>query len=82
MSEPIEPTVLVKGPAATIIALLSLMIASSMPFLELIPFSSSLAGMVLMAFGLSLVSYDGFLALIAYATTGAALWFALFGLIL
>ncbi len=75
-------TALVRGPAASIIALLSLMIASSMPFLELIPFSSSLAGVILMAFGLSLVSYDGLLALIAYATTGAALWFAIFGLIL
>lgn len=74
--------ILAKGPAVIVIALLSLMIASCMPFLELIPFSSSLAGVILMFFGLSLVSYDGLLALIAYAITGAALWFALFGFIL
>lgn len=75
-------TALVRGPAETIIALLSLMIASSMPFLELIPFSSSLAGIILLAFGLALVSFDGLLALIAYAATGAALWLTLFGLFL
>ncbi len=73
---------LVKGPAATIIALLSLIIAAGMPFLEFIPFSSSLAGITLAAFGLSLVSSDGLLALIAYITAGATLWLSIYGLIL
>lgn len=75
-------TGLVKGAGARIIALLSLLIASSMPFLELIPFSSSLAGVILTAFGLSLVSSDGLLALIAYIMTGVTLWLSVFTLIL
>lgn len=73
----------VKGPAPTrITALLCLIIASVMPLLEFIPFSSSLAGVVLAAFGLALVSRDGLLALIAFAAAGATLWIGLEGFLL
>lgn len=72
----------VKGPVAkSTTALLCLVISSVMPLLELIPFSSSLAGVVLTAFGLSLVARDGLLALVAYMTAGATLWLAIQGLI-
>lgn len=74
---------LVKGSVATrIAALLCLVIASVMPLLEFIPFSSSLAGVVLTAFGLSLVSRDGLLALVAYLAAGATLWIGFEGFIL
>ncbi|PLW81469.1 exopolysaccharide biosynthesis protein [Kineobactrum sediminis] len=70
---------LVKGPATVVIAVFCLIIATGMPLLELIPFSSSLAGTALGIFGLSLVSRDGLLALIAYVTAGATLWLAIYG---
>lgn len=75
-------TPLVKGAVATrITALLCVVISSVMPLLEFIPFSSSLAGVVLMAFGLSLVSRDGLLALIAYFVSMATLWIGFEGFI-
>lgn len=76
-------TILVKGPVTPrITALLCLIIAAVMPLLEFIPFSSSLAGVVLAAFGLALVSRDGLLALIAYAAAGGTLWIGFQGFIL
>lgn len=75
--------IFVKGPVAkSAIALLCLIISSAMPLLELIPFSSSLAGVVLTAFGLSLVSRDGALALIAYMIAGATVWLAIQGFLM
>lgn len=72
---------LVVGPATAIIASLCLVIAAGMPVLELIPFSSSLAGTTLAMFGLALVSRDGLLAFIAYVTAGATLWLVIYGLV-
>ncbi len=62
-------TLLVKGPSRYLIALTCLLIAATMPVMELIPFSSSAAGVTLCAFGLALVAYDGALALLAYLST-------------
>lgn len=73
-------TYLVKGPALLIIAVLCTLIALAMPGLELIPFSSSMAGLALTAFGLSLVAQDGFLAIIAYAAVGSTAWLIASGL--
>lgn len=70
---------LVTGPATVVIAIFCLIIATGMPLLELVPFSSSLAGTALGVFGLSLVSRDGLLALIAYITAAATLWLAIYG---
>lgn len=67
-------TSLVLGPGRYMIALTCLVIASTMPFLELIPFSSSAAGVALSAFGLALVAHDGVLALLAYIVTGLTAW--------
>lgn len=73
----------VKGAVAkSTTALLCLVVSSVMPLLELIPFSASLAGVVLTAFGLSLVARDGLLAIVAYMTAGATLWLAIQGLIM
>ncbi|MAC35001.1 MAG: exopolysaccharide biosynthesis protein [Haliea sp.] len=60
-------TYLVKGPSHLLIALICLGIALTMPAMELIPFSSSIAGAALCAYGLALVSRDGLLALIAHS---------------
>lgn len=75
--------IFVKAPVAiSTIALLCLIISFTMPLLELIPFSSSLAGAVLTAFGLALVARDGLLALIAYMTAGATLWLVIQGFLM
>lgn len=66
----LEPRLLylVKGPSQVLIALVCLVVAALMPAMELIPFSSSVAGFALCAFGLSLVAHDGLMVLLAYAT--------------
>lgn len=75
-------TFLVKGPAMRIIAVLCLLMAAGMPLLEFIPFSSSLAGAALAAFGLSLVSGDGLLGLIAYSAAAATFGVVLYGVVI
>lgn len=71
---------LVRGPAERLIALLCLLLALALPITEVVPFSSSMAGLAFLAFGLSLAAFDGALALVAYlfvATTVmlvAVLW--------
>lgn len=50
-----------------LIALLCLLIVVMMPIMELIPFSSSIAGVALCAFGLALVALDGLMVLLGYA---------------
>lgn len=72
--------VMIIGPGRYFIALTCLLTAAVMPFLELIPFSSSAAGVALSAFGLALASHDGALALLAYLVTGLTAWLLIFGL--
>ncbi|MDO8861037.1 exopolysaccharide biosynthesis protein [Haliea sp. E1-2-M8] len=60
-------TYLVRGPSTVLIALTCLAIAVMMPAMELVLFSSSIAGVALCAFGLALVAHDGVLVLVAYA---------------
>tara|TARA_R110000823_G_scaffold27609_25_gene80619 strand:- start:39838 stop:40503 length:666 start_codon:yes stop_codon:yes gene_type:complete len=74
-------SVLVKGPAFAVIAVLCAVIALGMPLLEFVPFSSSIAGVALAAFGLALVSGDGLLALLAYLALGAVAWMGLAALL-
>jgi hypothetical protein len=68
----LEPrlTVFIHGPGLYAIALICTVIAVCLPIMELIPFSASTAGAVLTFFGLSLISDDGLLALIAFGLTG------------
>lgn len=71
---------LVRGGAARLTALLCFLLALALPLTEVVPFSSSLTGVAFIAFGLSLVAFDGALALVAYvlvagtATLLALLW--------
>ncbi|MDT8409522.1 MAG: exopolysaccharide biosynthesis protein [Wenzhouxiangellaceae bacterium] len=62
---------------AYVIAATSILIAVIMPVLEFIPFSSAATGTALTAFGLSLISRDGLLALLSLSLTGAVIGAAL-----
>ncbi len=55
-----------REPAVHAIAAVSLVIASMLPVMEVIPFSGNIAGAALLTFGLSLTARDGLLALIAF----------------
>jgi len=59
-------TALVRGPGLYIMALACMVIAGFMPATEIVPFSASIAGVALMAFGLAIISKDGVLALFAW----------------
>lgn len=56
-----------RGPALYANVLLCLLIALSMPPLEVVPFANSLSGAALSALGLALFAHDGLLALLAFA---------------
>lgn len=60
-------TAFISGVSLYFIAIICLVIAVSMPVMEVVPFSASTAGAVLALFGLSLIAHDGFLALLAFA---------------
>lgn len=53
------------------IATLCVVLGLCMPVMELVPFSSSAAGLALLALGLSLVVHDGLMALFAFVVLGA-----------
>lgn len=55
-----------------LIALLCVLIGTALPFMELVPFSSSIVGLALAILGLALVARDGLLVLIALSVIGAA----------
>lgn len=60
-------------PSSTyLIAGLCVLMGAALPFLELIPFSSSIVGLALAILGLALVARDGLLVLISLAFIGAA----------
>ena len=54
-------------------ALTCLLVALSMPPMELIPFSANIAGLTLSLFGLALMARDGLLALFGFALAGTSL---------
>lgn len=60
-----------EGFAVYVIAAVSLIIAVAMPVMEFIPFSANIAGVALTALGLSLITRDGLLALLAFGFTVA-----------
>ena len=53
------------------IAVLCVVIAATMPPLELLPFAATAAGAALSMFGLALIASDGLLAIVALVVTGA-----------
>jgi hypothetical protein len=62
-------TVLVEGGGTYAIALVCLLIALSMPPLEMLPFAATAAGVAIAIFGLALIARDGLVALFAFAVT-------------
>lgn len=58
---------LVDGPGSWPLAILCLLLAISLPVLELLPFAATSAGVALTCIGLAMIAHDGVLALIAYA---------------
>ncbi|MFW5815314.1 MAG: exopolysaccharide biosynthesis protein [Wenzhouxiangella sp.] len=64
---------LVMGAGSHLIGSSALLVALIMPMLEFIPFSATLAGAALTAFGLSLIARDGYLAIFSLATTAAVI---------
>lgn len=61
---------LVRGRAAQLTALPCFLLALALPLTEVVPFSSSMAGVAFLTFGLSLVAFDGALAIVAYLFVG------------
>lgn len=62
-------TLLVDGPGLYLMALGCMVIAIVMPATEVVPFSASIAGLALVAFGLAMVARDGVLAVFAWAVS-------------
>ena len=60
-------TLIVDGPGLYLMALGCMVIAVVMPATEVVPFSSSIAGLALTAFGLAMISRDGVVAVLAWA---------------
>jgi hypothetical protein len=58
-------TMFLRGVGAHLIAIVCIIIALAMPFMEVVPFSANGAGIALTAFGLSLITRDGLVALLA-----------------
>ena len=58
---------LVDGPASWPLALICLVLAISLPVLEVLPFAATSAGAALTCGGLAMIAHDGLLAAIAYS---------------
>ena len=71
---------LLQGPGLWVVAVACITIAAALPAMELVPFSANTAGIALTALGLSLVTKDGVLALVALAVTVGGLVFVTWGL--
>lgn len=66
--------VFVNGTAKYIIAVVCILIALMLPFMEVVPFSANAGGLALVAFGLALIAKDGLLALLSFILTGLTTW--------
>ncbi len=74
-------SIFIEGAAVYVIALVCIFIALMMPLMEVVPFSANAAGMVLTAFGLSLIARDGLLALLAFVLTAVTVAVVLYNVI-
>ncbi|WP_417550056.1 exopolysaccharide biosynthesis protein [Methylophaga sp.] len=66
--------IFVNGTAKYMIAIVCILIALMLPFMEVIPFSANAGGLALVAFGLALIAKDGLLALLSFILTGLTAW--------
>lgn len=74
-------TLFTQGAGVYVIALVCIVIAATMPAMEVVPFTANAAGAALTAFGLSLIAHDGLLALLAFAFTAATFGLVIYGLL-
>ncbi|MEE4296264.1 MAG: exopolysaccharide biosynthesis protein, partial [Wenzhouxiangella sp.] len=65
--------ILATPPGSHLVGAAALVVAGVMPLLEFIPFSATVAGAALTAFGLSLITRDGYMAIVSLATTGGVI---------
>lgn len=63
---------LMRRPGRKTIQMLCLVCGVAMPFLEIVPFSSSVLGAVVLLFGTGLLLHDGLFALLGFITMSAA----------
>ncbi|MFO7554984.1 MAG: exopolysaccharide biosynthesis protein [Desulfobacterales bacterium] len=75
-------TALTRGTGIYFIAASCVGIAAAMPVMEVVPFSANIAGIALTAFGLSLITHDGLLALLAFLFTFITFGIVIYNLIL
>ena len=68
-------------PAQLAAGVVCLVIGAAMPLMEIVPFSANGAGAALTAFGLSFVSKDGLLAVVAFVFSTATLGLSAYGLL-
>ena len=66
--------ILASGPGSHLLGGAALFVAATMPLLEFIPFSATVAGIALTAFGLSLITRDGYMAILSLVTTGGVVF--------
>lgn len=64
---------LVRGVGVYVVAATCALIALAVPFMEVVPFSATLVGVALTAFGLSLTARDGLFAALAFGFTAGAI---------
>ncbi|MEX0772776.1 MAG: exopolysaccharide biosynthesis protein [Balneolales bacterium] len=73
-------TIFVQGAGIFFIGVACTIVALVMPLMEFIPFSANIAGVALTAFGLSLITRDGFLALLALLFTFSSIGVVVFNI--
>ncbi|WP_193165519.1 exopolysaccharide biosynthesis protein [Microbulbifer hainanensis] len=72
---------LVRRTGTFFIALICTAIALALPLMEFVPFSATIAGVALTAFGLALIAHDGLLAIMAFSFTALALGTIAYGIL-
>lgn len=74
-------TVFTQGTGHYVIAAVCFLIALAMPVMEIIPFSANLAGIAFTLFGLSLITRDGILAILALIFALGTFGIVVFGIL-
>ena len=74
-------TMFTRGAATYAVAVACLVIAMTMPAMEVVLFAANVAGAALCAFGLALIARDGLMALIAFAFTATTIGVGMYNLL-
>jgi len=74
-------TLFTRKAGTIVIAIVCVQVALAMPFMELVPLSANIAGLVLTVFGLALIACDGLLVLTGFSVLVLSIGVAAFSLI-